>query len=83
MEPVKLPGSPWPPARCWVAADLLAKAEHDVLAPAILFTPLLILANAVQAEVARRLEDQPRVEILARAEGLKAPVRPAYERVSG
>jgi len=39
----------------WVAADLLAQAEHDVLATAILLTPSRPLAEAVQAEVARRL----------------------------
>ncbi len=40
----------------WVAADLLAQAEHDVLATAILLTPSRSLAEAVQAEVARQLE---------------------------
>jgi histidinol dehydrogenase len=39
----------------WVAADLLAQAEHDVLATAILLTPSRSLAEAVQAEVARQL----------------------------
>jgi histidinol dehydrogenase len=49
----------------WVAADLLAQAEHDVLASAILLTPSQQLAVAVQAEVARRVEDLPRAVILA------------------
>jgi histidinol dehydrogenase len=49
----------------WVAADLLAQAEHDVLASAILLTPSQNLAAAVQAEVARRVEDLPRAAILA------------------
>ncbi|MGC9468310.1 MAG: histidinol dehydrogenase [Anaerolineae bacterium] len=40
----------------WVAADLLAQAEHDVLATAILITPSRSLATAVQAEVARQTE---------------------------
>jgi histidinol dehydrogenase len=39
----------------WVAADLLAQAEHDVLATAILLTPSRPLAEAVQVEIARRL----------------------------
>jgi histidinol dehydrogenase len=39
----------------WVAADLLAQAEHDVLATAILLTPSRRLAEAVQAEVARQI----------------------------
>jgi histidinol dehydrogenase len=51
----------------WVAADLLAQAEHDVLASAILLTPSRRLAEAVQVEVARRMEDLPRAEILAQS----------------
>lgn len=43
----------------WVAADLLAQAEHDVLAIAILLTPSRRLAEAVQAEVARQLPPPP------------------------
>jgi histidinol dehydrogenase len=39
----------------WVAADLLAQAEHDVLATAILLTPSRELAEAVQVEVERQL----------------------------
>ena len=35
----------------WVAADLLAQAEHDVLAAAILLTPSQSLIQAVQAEI--------------------------------
>lgn len=48
----------------WVAADLLAQAEHDVLAAAILLTPSEPLARAVQAEVARRLETLPRAAVI-------------------
>ncbi len=51
----------------WVAADLLAQAEHDVLASAILVTNSPALAEAVQVEVARRIEDLPRAEILAQS----------------
>jgi histidinol dehydrogenase len=40
----------------WVAADLLAQAEHDVLASAILLTPSQGLAEAVQVEAACQLE---------------------------
>ncbi len=39
-----------------VAADLLAQAEHDVMASAILLTPSRELAEAVQVEAARQLE---------------------------
>ena len=49
----------------WVAADLLAQAEHDRLATAILLTPSRPLAEAVQAAVARRLETLSRAEIIA------------------
>ena len=43
----------------WVAADLLAQAEHDVLAAAILLTPSRDLAERVQAAVGRQLEVSP------------------------
>jgi histidinol dehydrogenase len=51
----------------WVAADLLAQAEHDVLASAILLTPSKQLAESVQAEVGRQLESLPRAEIVAQS----------------
>ncbi|MBN1814457.1 MAG: histidinol dehydrogenase [Anaerolineae bacterium] len=51
----------------WVAADLLAQAEHDVLATAILLTPSRLLAEKVQVEVARQLETLSRAEIAAAA----------------
>jgi histidinol dehydrogenase len=49
----------------WVAADLLAQAEHDPLATAILLTPSAALAAAVQQEVARQLESLSRDQIIA------------------
>ena len=49
----------------WVASDLLAQAEHDVLASAILLTPSPMLAEAVQVEVGRQMESLPRAEIVA------------------
>ena len=51
----------------WVAADLLAQAEHDVLASAILLTPSRKLAEAVQVEVGHQMETLPRAEILAQS----------------
>ncbi len=51
----------------WVAADLLAQAEHDVLASAILLTPSRKLAEAVQSEVGRQMESLPRADILAQS----------------
>lgn len=51
----------------WVAADLLAQAEHDVLASAILLTPSRKLAEAVQVEVGHQMETLPRADILAQS----------------
>lgn len=48
----------------WVASDLLAQAEHDVLASAILLTPSRKLALAVQQEVAQQVETLSRAEII-------------------
>ena len=47
------------------AADLLAQAEHDVLASAILFTPDADLALRVQRAVMSQLEELSRAEIIA------------------
>lgn len=49
----------------WVAADLLAQAEHDTLATAILLTPSRRLAKAVQMEVARQVESLTRDNVIA------------------
>jgi histidinol dehydrogenase len=46
-----------------VASDLLAQAEHDPRAVAILVTPSTRLADAALAEVDRQLADLPRREI--------------------
>lgn len=51
------------PADC--AADLLAQAEHDALAAAILVTTSPELAEKVDTEVTRQLVDLPRREIAA------------------
>jgi histidinol dehydrogenase len=48
----------------WVAADLLAQAEHDLLASAILLTPSQSLIEKVQIEVAKQLEDRKRADII-------------------
>ena len=47
-----------------VAADMLAQAEHDRLAAAILLTPSEALAQAVQAEVARQAAGLPRGDVI-------------------
>ncbi len=49
----------------WVAADLLAQAEHDVLASAILLTPSRALAEQVQAAVGAQMEALSRAAIIA------------------
>lgn len=48
----------------WVAADLLAQAEHDVLATAILFTPSPDFAKAIVAEIEAQFDELSRKEIL-------------------
>ena len=47
----------------WLAADLLAQAEHDTAAQAILMTDDADLADAVEAAVERQLEALPRGNI--------------------
>jgi histidinol dehydrogenase len=49
----------------WIAADLLAQAEHDVLATAILLTPSPDLAQAVQKEVEQQLASLRRRDVIA------------------
>jgi histidinol dehydrogenase len=49
----------------WAAADLLAQAEHDVLASAILITHSQALIENVQIEVAKQIETLERAEIIA------------------
>jgi histidinol dehydrogenase len=51
----------------WVAADLLAQAEHDVLASAILLTTSKTLAMKVQQEVGHQLESLTRDVILSQS----------------
>ncbi|HSG43044.1 MAG TPA: histidinol dehydrogenase [Anaerolineales bacterium] len=48
----------------WVAADLLAQAEHDLLASAILLTPSQTLIEKVQVEVASQIEQRNRADII-------------------
>ncbi len=47
----------------WIAADLLAQAEHDTAAQSILITDSAVLAQAVAAAVERQLASLPRVAI--------------------
>lgn len=47
----------------WVAADLIAQAEHDPLASAILLTPSSEVALKTQAAVIKQLADLPRQDI--------------------
>ena len=49
----------------WVAADLLAQAEHDRRAAVFLVTPSAAFAGVVEAEVRRQLEELPRKDIAA------------------
>lgn len=49
----------------WLAADLIAQAEHDTAAQSILVTDDAGLADAVEAEVARQIARLPRGETAA------------------
>ncbi|WP_026608532.1 histidinol dehydrogenase [Methylocapsa acidiphila] len=49
----------------WIAADLLAQAEHDAAAQSILITDNADLARAVEAAVERQLTTLPRERIAA------------------
>ncbi len=51
----------------WIAADLLAQAEHDTAAQAILMTDDAALATAVEQAVQRQLRDLPRRDIAGRS----------------
>src|SRR5690606_13385945 len=49
----------------WVAADMLAQAEHDTLATAILLTPSQAIADAVRQEIGKQIENLSRDSIIA------------------
>ena len=46
----------------WIAADMLAQAEHDTAASAILLTTSRALAAAVRAEIERQMKTLPTAE---------------------
>lgn len=48
----------------WVVADLLAQAEHDEQAQSIVVSESESFLNAVQAELAAAVSEQPRREII-------------------
>jgi len=50
-----------------VASDLIAQAEHDERAVAVLVSTSALLADRVEVEVARQLEELPRREIARRS----------------
>ena len=51
----------------WLGADLLAQAEHDILAQAILVTTEAALIEEVQVELDLQLKELPRKDIAAAA----------------
>lgn len=53
------------PAAC--AADLLAQAEHDAMASAVLITTSRLLADRVKREIVKQLNDLPRKETAAKS----------------
>ncbi|MBI9043320.1 MAG: histidinol dehydrogenase [Anaerolineaceae bacterium] len=48
----------------WVAADLLAQAEHDVLASAILLTPSKKIITEVGAAIKEQLKERSRADVI-------------------
>jgi len=58
----------------WAAADLLAQAEHDVLASPILLTPSPALAEAVAAQLGSQLEGLSRADIAAASLGARGGI---------
>ena len=50
-----------------VASDLISQAEHDVLAAAVLVTPSVELADAVEAEVVRQVAQTKHLERVTEA----------------
>src|SRR5450631_972983 len=69
----------------WVAADLLAQAEHDALAVPILVAVGKDVADAVGQEVERQLARLPRQEIAAKAvagQGLAVVVKDAARAIA-
>jgi histidinol dehydrogenase len=51
----------------WIAADMLAQAEHDDDAAAVLLTPSRRLASAVAIEIDRQLKDLPTAKTARKA----------------
>jgi histidinol dehydrogenase len=58
----------------WVAHDLIAQAEHDFLASAILLTTSPELALKVQAEVTKQLADLERQDIAVQSLGRRGGI---------
>jgi len=51
----------------WIAADLLAQAEHDTAAQSILVTTNAKLADEVEQAIARQLQSLPRADIASKS----------------
>jgi histidinol dehydrogenase len=58
----------------WIAADMLAQAEHDPLAQSILLCASRALAAALVAEIERQLAEAPRAAIIREALGTRGAV---------
>ncbi len=58
----------------WVAADLLAQAEHDPLASSILITPDHALAEAVDRALAEQMRPLPRRAIVEESLGARGGI---------
>ena len=58
----------------WIAADMLAQAEHDPLAQSILICLGRSLAERVLGELERQLIETPRAEVIAQSFGTRGAV---------
>ncbi len=53
----------------WIAIDLFSQAEHDELAQAVLVSPDRAFLDAVEASIARQLDEMPRRAVISAALG--------------
>lgn len=70
---------------CYVAADMLSQAEHDMMASAVLITDSQSLAEVVRHELMRQLQDLPRQEVARRSltnHGVIVVTENLYEAIS-
>ncbi|MBM2810504.1 MAG: histidinol dehydrogenase [Chloroflexi bacterium] len=58
----------------WLAADMMAQAEHDPMAQSILICTSLRIASAVLGELERQLAEAPRADVIREAFGARGAI---------